>query len=59
MGDRRGAYRVSVGKSGGKIPLGISRLRWEDNIEMDLQEIECEAWTSLIWLRTRTSGGLL
>jgi len=34
-------YRVLVGKTGGKSPLGISRHRWEDNIKMDLQEVGC------------------
>jgi len=28
-----------VGKPEGKRPLGRSRHRWEDNIEMDLQEV--------------------
>jgi len=36
-GERRGVYRVFVGKLEGKIPLGKSRGRWEDNIKMDLQ----------------------
>jgi len=34
--DRRGVYRVLVGKPEGKRPLGRSRLRWEDNIKIDL-----------------------
>ena len=38
--DRRGAYRVLVGKPEGKRPLGRPRHRWEDNIKMDLQEVE-------------------
>ena len=32
---------VLVGKSEGKKPLGRPRHRWEDNIKMDLQEVEC------------------
>jgi len=32
----RGAYRVLVGRTEGKTPLGISTCRWEDNIEMNL-----------------------
>jgi len=28
-----------VGKSEGKRPLGRPRLRWEDNIKMNLQEV--------------------
>ena len=36
MGEGRGMYRVLVGKSEGKRPLGRPRRRWEDNIKMDL-----------------------
>ena len=32
-------HRVLVGKPGGKRPLGTPRLRWEDNIKMDLQKV--------------------
>jgi len=39
MGERRGAYRVLVGKPEGTRPLGRPRHRWEDNILMDLQEV--------------------
>ena len=39
MGERRGVYRVLVGKPEGKRPLGRSRRRWEDNIKMDPQEV--------------------
>jgi hypothetical protein len=41
MGERTGLYRVLVGKPEGKRPFGRPRLRWEDNIKMDLQEVEC------------------
>ena len=37
MGERRGAYRVFVGKCEGKRPVGRSTRRWEYNIKMDLQ----------------------
>jgi hypothetical protein len=40
-GERRGVYRVLVGKPEGKRPLGRLRRRWEDNIKMDLQEVGC------------------
>jgi hypothetical protein len=43
MGERRGVYRVLVGKPEGRRPLGISRRRWEDNIKLYLQEVGCEA----------------
>ena len=39
MGEGRGVHRVLVGKPEGKRPLGRLRLRWEDNIKMDLQEM--------------------
>jgi hypothetical protein len=42
MGERRGAYRVLVGKFEAKRPLGKPRSRWEDNITMDFQEVVCE-----------------
>jgi hypothetical protein len=35
----RGVYRVLVGRSEGKRPLGRPRRRWEDNIKMDRREI--------------------
>jgi hypothetical protein len=41
MGERRGVYRVLVGKPDGKRPLGKSRLREEDNIKVDLQDVGC------------------
>ena len=40
-GDRRGVYRVLVGKPGGTRPLGRPRFRWEGNIKMDLQKVGC------------------
>jgi hypothetical protein len=39
MVEGRGVYRVSIGRPGGKRPLGRPRRRWEDNIKMDLREI--------------------
>jgi len=41
MGERRGVYRVLVGKAEGKRPLGRPRRRCEDNIKMDLQVVGC------------------
>jgi len=41
MGERRGVYRVLVGKPERKRPLGRPRRKWEDNIKMDLQEVRC------------------
>ena len=49
MGEKRGVYRVLVGKSEGKRPFGRPRRRWEDNIEIDLQEVGkgCGDWMEL------------
>jgi len=46
-GERRGVYRVLVGKSEGKRPLERPRRRWEDNIKMDLQEV---GWGGMDWI---------
>ena len=40
-GERRGLYRVLVGKPEGKRQLGRPKIRWKDNIKMDLQEVGC------------------
>jgi len=37
MGEKRGAYRVLVGKPEGNRSLGRPRHKWEDNIKMDPQ----------------------
>jgi hypothetical protein len=36
MVERRGVYRVLVGKPEGKRPMRRPRGRWENNIKMDL-----------------------
>ena len=41
MGDRTGVFSVLVGNPEGKRSLGRPRHRWENNIKMDLQEVEC------------------
>jgi hypothetical protein len=41
MGARRGVYMVLMRKREGKRPLERLRLRWEDNIMMDLKEVGC------------------
>jgi hypothetical protein len=52
--ERRGVYRVLVGKPEGRRPLGRPRRRWDYNIKMDLQEVGFGAWTGSIWLRKGT-----
>ena len=41
MGERRGVYRVLMGKPEGKRPFRKPRRRWEDNIKIDLEEVGC------------------
>ena len=55
MGERRGVYRILVGKPKGKGPLVRPRRRWEDNIEMDLQDVGCGGmdWIELAQDRAR------
>jgi hypothetical protein len=35
----RSVYRVLVGKPEGKRPLGRPEHKWDDNVQMDLQEM--------------------
>jgi len=53
--ERRGVYRVLARKPEGKRPLGRLRCRWEDNINMDLQEVGCGGmdWMELAQDRDR------
>jgi hypothetical protein len=55
MRERRGIYRVWVGKPEGKRPLGRPGRRWADNIKMDLQEVGCRGmdWIELAQNRYR------
>jgi len=55
MWERRGIYKVLMGKPEGKRPLGRTRRRREDNIKMDLQEERCESmdWIDLAQDRDR------
>jgi len=62
MWERRGAYRILVGRSDRRRLLGRPRCRWGDNIKMDHQEVGWrggETWTGLSWLRIGTGGGYL
>ena len=51
----RGMHKVLVGKPEGKRPLVRPRRRWDDNIEMDLQEVGrgCGDWMELAQDRDR------
>jgi hypothetical protein len=54
-GEDKGVYWVLMGKSEGKRPLERPRRRWEDNIRMDIQEVECGGmdWIELAQDRDR------
>jgi len=47
MEEMRGVYWVFVGKPEGKEQLGRSKLRWEDNIKVDLQGF---GWEVIDWI---------
>ena len=56
MGDRRGVYRVLMGNSDGKRPLGRPRRRWEENNnKMSLQEL---GWRGMEWKISSCFGHL-
>ena len=46
MGERRGVYRVLVGKPERKRPLGRSTCRWKGYIKIELQEV---GWGGMDW----------
>ena len=58
MGERRGVYRVLVGKSEGKRPLGRPRRRFED-VRWIFSKWEMEIWIGSSWFRIGTGGGHL
>jgi hypothetical protein len=47
MGEKRNAYRILMGNSEGKRPLGRPRCRCVDNIKMDLTDI---GWDGMDWI---------
>jgi hypothetical protein len=47
MEEKRNVYRLLVGKSEGKRPLGRPQRRWVDNIRMDLGEV---GWGDVDWI---------
>ena len=49
MGNARGAWKLFVRKPEGKRPVGRQRMRWENNINHDLREIDYtgDDWKSL------------
>jgi hypothetical protein len=47
MGEKRNAYRILVGKPGGKRSVGRPKRGWVDNIRMDLGEV---GWGDVDWI---------
>ena len=58
IGDRRGAYRVLVGKPGGKRILGKRGVDGKIILKCIFGKWE-GAWSGLLWLRIGKGGGLL
>jgi hypothetical protein len=54
MLEERIVYRVLMGKSEGKKPLGRPRRRWENGIRMDLRDI---GWGSVDWIQLAQDRG--
>ena len=59
MEERRGIYRVLVGKPEGKRPLGRPTNRWEIILRWIFRKWDVEVWTGSSWLRIGTGGRLL
>ena len=51
-------YRVLERKPEGKRPLGRPKIRWENNIKMDLREVGCDPrdWIALSEDRDQWTG---
>jgi hypothetical protein len=47
MGEKSNAYKLLVGKTERKRPLGRPRRRWVDNVRMDLGEV---GWGDMDWI---------
>jgi hypothetical protein len=58
MGEKRNAYRVLLGKSEGKRPLGKSIRTYRIILKYNLEKEDWVLWTRFIWLRIETSGGI-
>ena len=59
MGDRRGVYRVLVGKSEGKNHLEDTGVDGRIILRWNFRKWDVGVWTGSRWLRIGTGGGLL
>jgi hypothetical protein len=47
IGENRSGYRILLGETEGKRPLGRSRRRWENNSKVHLREL---GWSCVDWI---------
>jgi len=59
MGERRGAYRVLVGKLEGRDHLEDPGIDGRITLRWIFRKLDVGSWTGLICLRIVTGGGLL
>ena len=59
MGEKRGVYRVLVGKSEGKGPLAETQAYGKIILRWIFRKWDVGEWTGSSWLRIRTGGGHL
>jgi hypothetical protein len=59
IGERRGAYRVLVGKPEGRDHLGDAGIDGRVILRWIFRKEDVGGLTGLIWLRIGTAGGLL
>ena len=50
MVERRGVYRILVGRPEGNILHAKPRYKWKNNIKVELQELGWGAWSGLVCL---------
>jgi hypothetical protein len=56
MREKRNAFMLLIGKTGGKRPLGRPRRVWVGNIKMYLVELGWGGVTASVWLSGKLSG---
>ena len=57
MGERRGAYRIFMGRPDGRRPLGSPRADGRIILKWTFNTWDGEAWTKLMWLRVGRGNG--
>jgi len=57
MGERRGVYRVSVGKPEGRDHLGDPGVDGSSILRRIFRKWNVGLWTGWSWFRTETGGG--